>query len=295
MALPVHLESDMRALMGDEYGDFLGSLGTPPRQSYRVNTIKADVEEIVERFPSEAVPWCECGFYTDLDLGGSVEHFQGLIYIEDASSMIPPEVLAPTADEVVLDMCAAPGGKSTHLAALMRNQGCIVANEVDYSRLKTLRFNLNRMGVANAVVANMDGARLECGLRFDKILLDAPCSNLGQIRDNPDAIRTFSRAKVKRMSETQKRLIDAAALLLKDGGVLLYSTCTLYPDENEEVVDYALSEHPLKVEPMDVKVKGRPGVTQWKGKEYAPQLKDTLRLYPHDTGSGFYVAKLRRT
>ncbi|MFH1055918.1 MAG: RsmB/NOP family class I SAM-dependent RNA methyltransferase [Candidatus Altiarchaeota archaeon] len=295
MNFPAELEESLKTQLGSQYTEFIECCERPPRKSYRVNTIKADVDEITGRFDSQPIPWCPIGFHTKDDLGSTIEHYQGLIYIQESASMLPAEVLSPREGDVVLDLAAAPGSKTTQLAALMSNRGCVIGNDVDFHRLKTLRFNLNRMGVVNTVVTNMDGVRFNPDIKFDKILLDAPCSNVGQLRDNPDAIGTWSPAKVSRCSHLQKRLIASASTLLNDDGVLLYSTCTFSPEENEEVVDYAVREHGLKVEEIEGKFKAHEGIRQWSGMEYDREVKKTARIYPHDNDTGgFYIAKLRK-
>lgn len=294
MQLPEELAKRLKTQLGVEYREFTAACGRPERTAFRVNTLKAGLE-VGERFDAEPVPWCPTGFYTGDEVGKSVEHFQGLIYVQEAASMVAAEVLAPDAGEVVLDLASSPGSKTTQLAALMRNTGCIVANDVNVKRLKTLRFNLNRMGAVNAVVVNDDGTRFNPRIRFGRILLDAPCSNTGQLRSNPDSVNTWSMRKVLKCAKLQRGMVDTAAALLKKGGVLVYSTCTFSPEENEAVVDYAVREKGLTIEPVEADMEGRPGLPEWEGVEYVSDVSKTLRAYPHhnDT-SGFYVARLRR-
>jgi NOL1/NOP2/sun family putative RNA methylase len=295
MRIPVDLEARLRLQLGGEYDEFVECCGRLPRASFRVNTLKAEVDEVVSAFSVEPIPWCPGGFWTDDPVGSSIQHFQGLLYVQEAAGMLAAHVLDPVEGEAVLDLAAAPGGKTTQMAAYMGNSGCIVANDVNRARVKTLRFNLNRMGVVNTVVARNDGARFKPDARFDRILLDAPCSNVGQLRDNPDALGTWSPNKVKRCSQLQKRLMDSAARLLKKDGVLVYSTCTFSPEENEEVVDHAVRKHGLTVEGVGGEFISRNGLTGWHGKEYMPEVENAVRIYPHenDTG-GFFLAKLRK-
>ena len=294
MNFPGDLEGELRLLLADEYREFLDVSNRPLRQSFRINTLKAGPDEGFD-FEGERVPWCPAGRFASSKVSEFVEHFQGLVYVQESASMLPSEVLAPEAGDTVLDLSAAPGSKTTHMAALMGNEGCIVANDVDYGRLKSLRFNLNRMGVANAIVTCADGAGLEPNIMFDKVLLDAPCSNAGQLRDNPDALATWTRKKVRQCSQLQKRLILRAADLLKDGGTLVYSTCTFSPEENEEIVDHAIEERGLRVEGIEGGFRRHHGLKEWKGREYPGQVRETVRLYPHDNDTGgFFVAKLRK-
>jgi NOL1/NOP2/sun family putative RNA methylase len=284
-----------RAMMGDEYDAFLQSCSKPSPKAYRVNTLKVSAGQYAFDFQGPGIPWCKTGFQTLSPVGDTLEHFLGLVYVQEPASMVSAEVLSPTCDDVVLDMAAAPGSKTTQMAALMENRGCIIANEVDAKRIKSLRFNLNRMGVANTVVTNMNGTRFNPNILFDKILLDAPCSNAGQLRDNPDALANWNHARVKECSRLQKLLIGAAAGLLKDGGTLVYSTCTFSPEENEDVVDYVLEEHGLVVADIEGEFKSHPGLSEWNGKRFAPGIEKTKRLYPQDNDTGgFYVAKLTK-
>jgi tRNA (cytosine49-C5)-methyltransferase len=294
MHLSAALEEYLVELAGGEYDAFVQACDKPCAETFRVNTLKALVEDAFD-FQGERIPWCPTGYRSTKPVGDTIEHFQGLVYVQEAVSMIPAEVLAPSADDVVLDISAAPGSKTTQMAALMGNRGCIVANDVDAKRVKTLRFNLNRMGVVNSIVTNMDGARFRPNMTFDKILLDAPCSNLGQLRDNPEAGSTWSRDKVDRCAQLQKRLLDTAAELLREGGVLVYSTCTFSPEENEEVVEYAIEEHNLKAEKVEWGFNCHPGLASWRGRDYQPTVKRTARVYPQDNDTGgFYVARLRK-
>jgi NOL1/NOP2/sun family putative RNA methylase len=294
MDFPAGLEGELRLLMGDEYGDFLEACGSRGRDAFRLNTIKASGPDIGGMW-AERVPWCPTGYFAGVPLGDSVEHFLGLLYLQDAASMLPAEVLSPDESDLVLDMAAAPGGKTTHLSALMGNRGCVVANEPDYPRLKALRFNLARMGVVNAVVTCSDGAKLSPEAKFTKILLDAPCSNAGQLASNPEAAKSWSPTKSAECGRLQRRLIGAAARLLAEGGTLVYSTCTYSPAENEAVVDYAVEEHGLAVEPIRGRFRRRKGLMGWDGEAFSPQVAKACRIYPQDYGTGgFFAAKLRK-
>jgi tRNA (cytosine49-C5)-methyltransferase len=266
-----------------------------PRKAFRINTIKAKYEDIAHLGVFEPIPWTPGGYFTDSDIGKSTEHFLGLIYIQEAASMLPAALLSPSINDLVLDLCAAPGSKTTQLAAIMENTGAIVANEPDNQRLKTLRFNLNRMGALNTVLTNRDGTKFSSMERFDKILVDAPCSNLGNLATNPEASNSFSKALVKKLSTLQKRLIDTAAGHIKKEGVILYSTCTYTAEENEQVIDYAIRKHNLTVEEVNGKFKKTRGLTDYLGKSLHDDISKTARIYPHHNDTcGFYLAKLRK-
>lgn len=312
--LPPALGERLALILGDGYDEYLKRFDTPSRACLRVNTLKTTVAEVRELVSEqgvalEPVPWCPTGFWVEghlegrarsegYGLGKSVEHFQGLFYLQDAASLLPPQALASTADDVVMDAAAAPGGKTTHLAALMENRGALVANEVDARRTKALRFNLNRMGVANAAVTTLDMTRLPATESiFDKILLDAPCSCEGRIQEDTEALAQWRIAKVQRCSRLQRRLLENCFQLLAPGGVLVYSTCTLAPEENEEVVDNLLkSRSDADVEGIEG-LAGRHtgGLPEWQGASYDDRVTGCLRLYPHHYGTqGFFIARIRK-
>jgi 16S rRNA (cytosine1407-C5)-methyltransferase len=300
--LPPALAERLEALLGGEYGEYLRAVESPPRPCIRVNTLKGDADSIAEGLRErgvalEPVPWCSTGYWVDGDLGKSVEHFQGLFYMQDAASLLPPEALAPTGEGVVLDAAAAPGGKTTHLAALMENRGALVANEVDAHRTRVLRFNLNRMGVANAAVSTLDMSRApDTGPIFDGVLLDAPCSCEGRIGEDAESLAQWRPARVQRCSRLQARLIDSCYSLLAPGGVLVYSTCTMAPEENEGVVNGLLRKYgDAEVEAVEAAGRHVCGVTEWNGEKYDDGVSRCIRLYPHHHATqGFFIARIRR-
>jgi len=276
----------------------------PFRKSIRVNTLKADKDELAaslmeQNFALKQIPWSEEGFWVEGEgLSETLEYFLGHYYIQESSSIIPPEVLQPAGEDFVLDVAAAPGGKTTHISALMENNGCIIANEVDYKRLQALRFNLSKCGVLNAALTSTDFSRkIECKKKFSRILLDAPCSCEGQFRKNPKSLEQWNLAKIIKHSGLQKKLISNAIELLDIGGVLVYSTCTLAPEENEEIINHVLSRYcNLKVEPLGGQAfKYRNGIIEWNGKKYSPNVRSCARIYPQDNDTeGFFIAKIRK-
>ncbi len=268
----------------------------PLRKSIRVNTLKTDIKEMKKRFKLEPVPWCKEGFWIKgFGLGNTPEHFMGYFYIQESASMIPPVVLQPKPGDLVLDMCAAPGSKTSQMAAIMKNQGMIVANDTKIIRLKPLVINLQRCGVSNAVTTLMEGRKFK-NLSFDKILVDAPCSGIGTIRKSLKTIQSWNPNLGRMMCGIQKQLASTAFNVLRDGGEMVYSTCTLEPEENEGVVDFLLDKHPeLKLQKIDIDIKRSDPVEEYGGKEYSSEVKKCLRIWPQDNDTeGFFVAKLKK-
>lgn len=233
--------------------DFIAACQRPLRKSVRVNTLKISVEEFKKRaedkgWALEPVPWCETGFWIDVDesdvpLGNTAEHMAGLFYIQEASSMMPVSALFTAEDspyQSVLDTAAAPGSKTTQIAALMQNDGILVANEFSASRVKVLHANIERCGIRNTALTNFDGRVFGSWLpeQFDAVLLDAPCSGEGTIRKDPDSLKNWSKESIQSIADTQKELIESAFQALKVGGVLVYSTCTLSREENQDVCQH---------------------------------------------------------
>ncbi|MFH1133703.1 MAG: NOL1/NOP2/sun family putative RNA methylase [Nanoarchaeota archaeon] len=274
------------------------------RRSIRVNTLKAGVADIKarlsERWSLEPVPWCEQGFFMASerrDIGNTIEHALGYIYVQEAASMIPPLALGARPGELVLDMCAAPGSKATQIAQCMENQGCLVANDFTGIRLKSLGINLQRCGVTNAIMTRMFGHQFgRLPIRFDRILVDAPCSGTGAIRKSWKTLVMWNPGMIRRLAITQKKLILSAYDCLKDGGTLVYSTCSLEPEEDEGVIDALLKERPgAHLEPIDLPLRRSPAIEAFDGKGFSPEVSRCLRLWPQDNDTeGFFVAKIAK-
>jgi len=230
----------------------------PLRKSFRVNTLKTNVNEIKKRLNGlMQVPWCKDGFYMEdaYALGNTIEHFLGYIYIQEAASMIPPVVLEPKPHELTLDVCACPGSKTTQMAAMMSNKGMIIANDTKAEKMKILNFNLERCGVANTAMTMGNGWKFNKPI-FDKVLVDAPCSGIGAIRKSLDTLKIYNPNISVKFSNVQKKLITAGFESLKENGTLVYSTCTLEPEENEMVIDYLLNKFDNAiVEEIDLPIK----------------------------------------
>ena len=293
-ALPAHLSID----------DFIAACQRPLRRSIRVNTLKISVADFLAlvspyRWQLTPVPWCAEGFWIERDdedalpLGSTAEHLSGLFYIQEASSMLP--VAALFADENqplrVMDVAAAPGSKTTQIAARMGNQGAILANEFSASRVKVLHANISRCGISNVALTHFDGRVFGAAVpeSFDAILLDAPCSGEGVVRKDPDALKNWSVASNLEIAATQRELIDSAFHALRPGGTLIYSTCTLNRDENESVCLWLKEQYPQAVEflPLDALFEGAKAALTPEGFLHVfPQIFDC---------EGFFVARLRKT
>lgn len=284
---------------------FLNVLETPLKQSFRINTIKASKQEVLSQLSEiklTPIPWCDIAFRIQdkINIGSLAEHKAGMIYSQEAVSMIPSLILDPKPDEKILDIAAAPGSKTTQIAAMMNNQGLIVANDVSRNRINALISNIERMGVMNTVVTSLPGQRIGylANEYFDKVLLDAPCSLEGTIRNTPEALTGWNKSKIKRLSKLQKGLINSAYKSLKPGGSLVYSTCTFAPEENEAVIDYLLNKYSdVSCEPITISsIKTRPAILNWGEANFAESIKNAIRIYPQDNDTeGFFVAKIRKS
>jgi NOL1/NOP2/sun family putative RNA methylase len=271
------------------------------RRALRVNTLKIKAQEIEKRLRKnginlEKVPFLDNGYFYEskFSLGSTPEYLQGYYYLQEAASQIPAEELNPKEGELVLDMAASPGSKTTQIAQMMNNKGAIVALDNDRRRLESLKNNLERLSVTNTIILRKDAKYVEdLKLKFDKILLDAPCSGNFCIEPGYFTKRTLNDLHQK--SKTQKDLLEAGIKVLKSGGLMVYSTCSLEPEEDEMVIDWVLSKHPeITLEALNIKI-GDPGVTNVFGKELRKEIALTRKFWPHKTGTeGFFVAKLRK-
>ena len=282
------------------------------RKSIRVNTLKIPVPELKKRLEKEwifeQVPWCREGFWIEhrgvetegklkkrRDIGNLREHSLGYFYVQEAASMIPPIVLDPKPGEKILDMCAAPGSKTTQIGQMMENEGIVVANDISADRLAALGINVQRMGLVNIVINKSMGYHIREG-NFDRILVDAPCSGTGTIRKSLKTLQMWNPHLAKKLAGQQKKLLQHAFSLLKKGGILVYSTCTLEPDEDEGVIDSFLQQNnDARLEEIKLEIKRSDAVLEFEGETYNPEIKKCLRIWPQDNDSeGFFVAKIRK-
>jgi NOL1/NOP2/sun family putative RNA methylase len=290
-----------------DFDAFLDAMQRPLRRTFRVNTHKARREQVLELMADlhpEPLPWFGLGFSigdagVGSSLGKRIEHFAGLIYVQEAASMAPPLVLQPEPGERVLDIAAAPGSKTTEMSAMMRNTGLIVSNDPSPTRVRGLIGNVDRAGCLNVVVCRMDGASLGRAIAgtCDRVLVDAPCSSEGTIRKSAQALDHWSVAAIERFPSIQKRLIVAGYLALKPGGLMVYSTCTVAPEENESVVAYLLHRHP-EAEVCAAELPGlvmRPGLREWGREPFSEAVGRCRRILPQDNDTEpFFIAKIRK-
>ncbi|MBN1156461.1 RsmB/NOP family class I SAM-dependent RNA methyltransferase [Candidatus Woesearchaeota archaeon] len=274
------------------------------RRSIRVNTLKISVDElkecITDKWKLISIPWCREGFWVEnyegrRDIGNLKEHSIGYFYVQEAASMIPPIVLEPKAGEFILDMCAAPGSKTTQIAQYMKNNGVLIANDYTGDRIKSLGINVQKCGLTNHIITMMQGHRFQ-GFSFDRILVDAPCSGTGTIRKSLKTLLMWNPNGIKKLAGQQRQLIEAAFNNLKKDGTLVYSTCSLEPEENEGVVDYLVNKYDdARIEKIELPLKKGKPILEFEGKEYNKEIKNTLRLWPQDNDTeGFFVAKIRK-
>ena len=286
-AYPQEFLDQMRALLGEETAPFFAALDEPHVTSLRLNTAREGAAQAAEPFTEGIVPWCPEGRYlkTGARPGLSPLHAAGAYYIQEASAMAPAMVLAPRPGERVLDLCAAPGGKSSQLALALRGEGVLVSNEPEPARAKALSGNLERLGVVNAVVTNALPEQLSARWEgfFDRVLVDAPCSGEGMFRRDPDARAQWNPASPAGCAARQAGILDHAARMLKEGGRLVYSTCTFNVLENERTIEDFLERH-AEFAPEEFSL---PGI--------GASRDGCLRLFPHRLrGEGHFVACLRK-
>ena len=304
---PEALRSLLQQVTEGREASFLAQAGSKLPQRFRFNGLKhtrafqesllaaegLDVRpsqsssEVFECRPSSGTP------------GKSLAHCLGDIYIQDLASMLPARVLNPSPGDCVLDLCAAPGSKTTQLAELMENQGIVVANDSSNRRIRSLVFNLRRLGATNVCVMKGYGELYgnQYFESFDAVLLDAPCSALGTLHKSPEVLDWWEPRRSERLAVQQRSLIQSGLKALRPGGVLVYSTCTVAPQENESVIEFALERFPVEVEGFDLpRMKVHPGLTVYEGRRFSPALERAVRIYPHENPcEGFFIARLRKT
>ena len=295
--LPEAFCEKMEALLGDEYPAFLAALDRPRAVGLRLNPLKTDNPPPLP-FGLVPVPWEPTGFCYDAETRPGLHpyHDAGLYYLQEPSAMAPAALLEPRPGERILDLCAAPGGKTTQIAGRMQNRGLLVCNEIHPKRAAVLSGNVERLGIANALVLNEHPARLaeRFPAFFDRVLVDAPCSGEGMFRKHDAAWADWSPETVAMCARRQAEILDSAAAMLRPGGRLVYSTCTFSPEENEGTVSAFLRRHPdFSVAAADAPW-FEPGRPDWVP-DGQPELSRTFRLWPHRLrGEGHFAAVLQR-
>jgi len=301
--LPENYVTRMKKLLGSEYESYEKALSAPPIRAFRVNTDKITLEEFekLNIFSSKKIPYVENGFYLEYEdkIGNHPYHHAGMIYVQEPAAMAPAESLEINPDWIILDMCAAPGGKSSQLKNKLSKNGFLVSNEIISSRCKLLTGNVERLGFHNTVTTCMDSEKIAklFPKTFDMIMVDAPCSGEGMFRKEDIAIDEWSEENVKMCAARQKQILHNASLALKDGGYIVYATCTFSLEENEMTVDDFLSSHPqFEIIPLTERVNA---YTE-RGIRFEGCISEHIeyagRFYPHKaTGEGQFMAVLHST
>ncbi len=300
--LPKDYTERMKRLLGqEEYETYINSFNDKNVRGLRVNTLKISPEEFekISPFALKKIPWTDNGYYYQDDVQPAKHpyYFAGLYYIQEPSAMTPAQLLPVEPGDCVLDVCAAPGGKSTELAAKLKGKGVLVSNDISNSRAKALLKNIELMGVKNAYVVSEVPEKLVSRFEgyFDKILIDAPCSGEGMFRKEPSMVKSWEEHGVDFFAKIQKGILDSVVKMLKPGGKILYSTCTFSPEEDEASMKYLLENYPQFhiIRPEKVWHEFAPGRPEWvDGPE---ELKNCIRLWPHKLqGEGHFITLLQK-
>ncbi len=302
MNLPVAFTDKMKKLLGNEYDEYIACYDETRLYGLRVNTKKISVEEFKKICPFEIrpIPWIENGFYYDGEKVQAAKHpyyFAGLYYLQEPSAMTPANRLPIEPGDKVLDVCAAPGGKATELGAKLKGEGVLIANDISNSRAKGLLKNIEVFGIGNVLVLSEEPGKLEEYFPeyFDKILIDAPCSGEGMFRKDKKMVKAWEEHGPAFFAKIQRSIVTQAARMLKPGGMMLYSTCTFDPEENEGTIEYLMQQYPefeiKEIRPYEGFACGKPEVTEFKDESFAK----TVRIWPHKMhGEGHYVALLQK-
>lgn len=290
----------------EEWDAFTAACGRGLPAVVRVNTLKTTVERATRGLDEAGISYEPVEWHDGLlrlpdgDPGSNWPYVQGWLHGQEEVSAVPALMVDPEPGERVWDAAAAPGSKTTQLAALMNDEGLLVATDNNLGRISALRSNAERLGVTNLAITNEDARNHSLkpfdDEYYDRTLVDAPCSCEGTIRKNPDALDQWTFEHVRGIAGVQKGILRRAVQATREGGTIVYSTCTFAPEENEAVLDFALKETPVRMVDVDLPLESRPGVTEWKGESYEASVRKARRIYPHhnDTG-GFFVAKLEVT
>src|SRR5919202_2969088 len=278
---------------------FLETMNGSPRQNIRTNTIKISNADLEKKLTSKGFQLKDTVIQdvfavekSSFPIGATTEYLLGYYYIQDLSSCIAVEALDVNQDQIILDMASASGGKTTFIAQKMKNMGCIVALDINSARINSLKYNIARCGVMNCCIFRMDSRHVyDLNMTFDRVLLDAPCSCEGVIIRDKTRKTSHTTQDIEYCVSNQMQLIDAAVKVVRPGGLLVYSTCSFAPEENESIINSLLDKFDIKIEPIE---HGTEGLTTFGNIRFRDDLKNTRRLYPHIHNTlGFYIAKVR--
>jgi NOL1/NOP2/sun family putative RNA methylase len=287
----------------EDWEAFSEAAGRPEPTVFRIRAGQVSEVVLLERLaeqgfvtrPLAGLPSFHQVEHAPRAISQTLEHWLGLIYIQQASTGVAAPSVGVSPGQRVLDMCSAPGGKTTHLAELMGDRGCLVAGEISEPRIRGLLGNVYRLGHPNILVVAGDGREFPEGALFDHVLLDAPCSGEGTLRRSGGQAPNQSSSFLGYVTAAQRSLLEKAVRLTRPGGTILYVTCTFSPEENEAVVSEALGRLPIELEPLELPVPHARGVTSWDGKNFDPRVEGAARIYPHHLDSGgLFLARLRR-
>ncbi|MEJ2276783.1 MAG: RsmB/NOP family class I SAM-dependent RNA methyltransferase [Candidatus Lokiarchaeota archaeon] len=303
--LPYMIERYLQIFGINETKKYLMANEEPLNPSIRVNELKISTEKLEEKlirkgFKLNKIDKIPFGFEVlkeSQNLGSLHEYLRGYFYLQGIASMYPPIILQPTSDDLVIDMAAAPGSKATELAQIMENEGQLILIEKNYQRIPSLELNLRRLGVKNSLIINYDSTKLSnLNLKADRILLDAPCTGEGLIRKDPLRKKSKSLEDLSKMNKIQKQLLKEGLSSLVSGGTLVYSTCSIAPEENEFVIDEILRDmNNFRILNISMNI-GSPGLTHIFGKTLNQNLQKARRLYPHkDNTIGFFICLIEKT
>lgn len=303
------LDRLQKIFTSENYQKYLSYLSERSMTCFRINTLKTTIDDVSTQLSSAGfhltpITWCKEAFCVPTEekreLTQTSAAREGLLYIQNASSLLPSLILAPQPNEEILDLAAAPGGKTLHMAALMENKGRLAAVEAVKNRFFRLKANI-KLAHASVVQAYFkDGTTVWRNVfeRFDRVLLDAPCSSEARINpQDPASFAFWGPKKIKEMTNKQKKLLFSAIQCLKPLGILVYSTCSFAPEENECIVQTMLDKFPesLEILPIDIPITNfQKGLTQWEGQEFSNTMSRSLRVIPTNTMSGFFICKLRK-
>ena len=287
-----------------EYTDFISS---KPSQYIRINRIKTNLSNLTKSLSNNYgiefesinnIPGCLKVTKGEEKTGKTIQHIIGEYYIQSLSSMLPPLSLNANENDIVLDLCSAPGSKTTQIGEMMNNKGTLIANEIALDRVKMLVFNIDRMNLINAGVIHSKGELLSKTYQdhFDKILVDAPCSGLGIIQKKNEVSNWWSLERISVLGDLQLRLLIAAVKMVKVDGEIVYSTCTLTIEENELIINKVLGKYPVEIVDLELPVKSHPAFNSYDGKKLNSSLSKAKRILPWEINSdGFFIVKLRKT